>query len=116
MEEGWVLVDDEELAGEEVVAKDPQAARGAIHQLMHQLKEAGQDKTAPVDSEITEEMVELSLLNVAKIAKELKPEEGESGVEFVDEEGVVFEDAWDKTVKVDMPSAAHPEDQEFVMV
>jgi hypothetical protein len=118
MEEGWVLVDDEELTGEEVEEKDPKLARDAIYELVHKLK-AGQDNTSPTE-EVTEEMVELSLLNVAKIAKELTPEEGESGVEFVDGAGVVSEDVWDQTVVLEKSTprttSPHPEDQEFVMV
>eukprot|EP00026_Physarum_polycephalum_P014170 Phypoly_transcript_14654.p1 GENE.Phypoly_transcript_14654~~Phypoly_transcript_14654.p1 ORF type:complete len:292 (+),score=57.57 Phypoly_transcript_14654:112-876(+) len=118
MEEGWVLVDEESEGGEVEEDKDLKPARGAIAELMRKLKE--QDKASPAArTEITEEMVELSLLNVGKIAKELTPEEAESGVEFVDEEGVVFEEAWDKTVeKADSPrtTSPHPEDQEFVMV
>lgn len=116
MDEGWVLVDEE---GDEEVEQDPKLSRGAINQLMHQLK--AQEKGSPGTVEITEEMVEISLLNVYKIAKELKPEEGDAGVEFVDGDGVVFEEAWDKSVvldKTDKPgtSSPHSEDQEFVMV
>jgi hypothetical protein len=114
MEEGWIFLDEESEAGEvKVEGKDHKPARGAIAELMRKLKE--QDNA----TEITEEMVELSLLNVGKIAKELKPEEAEGSVEFVDEEGLVFEEAWDKTVeKAEMPrtTSPHPEDQEFVMV
>jgi len=117
MEEGWVLVDEEEeLGGDEREEKDPTIARGAIHELVHKLK-AGHN-TSSDTAEITDQMVELSLFNVGKIAQEIDPQDEAAGVEFVDGDGVVFEEAWDQSVvldKVETSSPAHPE-EEFVMV
>ena len=114
--EGWVLV-DEGVAEDE---KNPMLAHGAIRELVDKLK-ACQDGHGTSSPEITEEIVEASLLHVAKIAEGLKPEEGGVSVELVDEDGTVFEDAWDRSAaleRIDVAgtTSSHLEDQEFVMV
>jgi hypothetical protein len=109
LNEGWVLVDE-----------DP-VNRGAIHQLLRTLNSKPTAPDSAQAANVTEGMVDNSLAHVTKIAEELNPEGADKGVEFVDANGVVFEEAYDQSViynTVDIFANATPqaEEDDFVMV
>lgn len=110
LDEGWVLVGEGE---------DPVAKQGAIYNLLQALtkskKPTDTEPTPTTIIDISEEDVNASLVLVTKIAEELAPQDVGEGMQLVDEEGIVFEEAWDKSVEQEVDTPKKDED-EFIMV
>lgn len=111
IDEGWVLVGEGE---------DPVAKQGAIRNLLQALTRSNKQPNASSPStiiDITEEDINESLVLVTKIADELSPQGTMEGVELVDEEGVVFEEAWDQSVEKEVSGVSKKSEEEgFIMV